>query len=325
MEATIGSRPRPVKSRSSACTASMTAGHFPGSGCRNRRSVGYHGLSLRPSNQRQHGSKRSSSQTDLPSAPARWATAVSTEMTRSRLAISAAVSAKSPISPITSVSPNSAGAVGPSFCRLTKCTPGTATKGARSAGAIERLLSSAAPVGECSRELPAQTNPRAAPAGPSRRDALASPPPAPNWDTDRARHAEPPPASRSPAPAAGSASGNAGRTPAGPRRAPPPGQPPPIHASTGPAAAVPPGSRAARAPPPVGRSGRTAWCRRTLARRGSAASGRQPARHAIAVARSHAPPGSYRVSASAIRTSSQPAARSPRASSAIARLLCASA
>ena len=53
--------------------------------------VGYHGLSWRLSSQRQSGMRGSMSQTGLPIAPARWATAVSTVMMRSRLSISAAV------------------------------------------------------------------------------------------------------------------------------------------------------------------------------------------------------------------------------------------
>jgi tetratricopeptide (TPR) repeat protein len=45
-------------------------------------------------------------------------------MIRSRLAISAAVSAKSPISAMKSINGKSAGAAGPSFCKLKKCRPG---------------------------------------------------------------------------------------------------------------------------------------------------------------------------------------------------------
>ena len=52
---------------------------------------------------RQSGAKGKSIQTGLPIAPARWATAVSTEITRSRLAISAAVSAKSVSSEVQSI------------------------------------------------------------------------------------------------------------------------------------------------------------------------------------------------------------------------------
>ena len=101
-----------------------------GFGCRKIVIVGYQGLSRRPVSQRQHGSKRSSSQTGLPSAPARWATEVSTEMTRSRLATSAAVSAKSPISPMQSVSGNSAGRRRAILLQADEVRPGTRNNGA---------------------------------------------------------------------------------------------------------------------------------------------------------------------------------------------------
>ena len=62
---------------------------------RNRRAVGYQGLSSRSRSQRQSGTKGSMIQTGFPMAPARCATAVSTEITRSRLATAPAVCAKS--------------------------------------------------------------------------------------------------------------------------------------------------------------------------------------------------------------------------------------
>ena len=54
----------------------------------------YQMLSVRSSIQRQSGCAASSTQTGLPSAPARWATDVSTVITRSRFSMSAAMSAK---------------------------------------------------------------------------------------------------------------------------------------------------------------------------------------------------------------------------------------
>ncbi len=78
-----------------------------------------------------------------PNAADRCATEVSTEITRSRLATNAAVSAKSAISPMKSVSRYAAGAAGPPFCRLIKCTPGTSNSGASRSGPIERRRSTA--------------------------------------------------------------------------------------------------------------------------------------------------------------------------------------
>lgn len=63
--------------------------------CRNRIIVGYHEVSWRLGNQRQSGECWTSSQTGLPNAPARCATAVSTVMTKSKWAITDAVSKKS--------------------------------------------------------------------------------------------------------------------------------------------------------------------------------------------------------------------------------------
>ena len=72
-----GTAPRPLSR--SRTTSARTGSQSAWRGWRYRRSVGYHGLSRRPRSQRQSGSKRSSSQTGLPRAAARWATAVSTE------------------------------------------------------------------------------------------------------------------------------------------------------------------------------------------------------------------------------------------------------
>jgi hypothetical protein len=78
-----------------AVTCRITLSQSPMEGWRNSRIVGYQGLSFRSGSQRQSATNGSSTQTGLPIAPARWATAVSTAITRSRLAINAAVSVKS--------------------------------------------------------------------------------------------------------------------------------------------------------------------------------------------------------------------------------------
>ena len=57
--------------------------------------VGYHGESVRSLNHRQSGTNGRSTQVGFPIAPARWATPVSIEITRSRADTRAAVSAKS--------------------------------------------------------------------------------------------------------------------------------------------------------------------------------------------------------------------------------------
>ena len=69
--------------------------HCPLAGARNNRIVGYHGLSDRSNIQRKSGSLGISVQIGRPSAPARWAMLVSTEIVRSRFESTADVSAKS--------------------------------------------------------------------------------------------------------------------------------------------------------------------------------------------------------------------------------------
>ena len=78
-----------------ACaTSATTPSQSPSRFCRNRRAVGYHGVSVRPSSQRQSALNGSMIQTGLPSAPARCANDVSIDSTMSICATSAAVSAK---------------------------------------------------------------------------------------------------------------------------------------------------------------------------------------------------------------------------------------
>ena len=63
-----------------------------GAAWRNRRTVGYHGVSCRPVSHRQSGANGSMTHAGRPSAPARWPTEVSTHTSRSRWARMAAVS-----------------------------------------------------------------------------------------------------------------------------------------------------------------------------------------------------------------------------------------
>src|SRR5262249_21110058 len=119
-----------------------TRSQSPRAGWRKSRAVGYHGLSSRPSSQRQSGTNGTMIQTNLPSAPARWAVAVSAEITRSSADIAAAVSAKS-------VSPGARSVIVPAGSRATSAArsptwsekqPGAraSSSGARRPRAIER-------------------------------------------------------------------------------------------------------------------------------------------------------------------------------------------
>ena len=63
--------------------------------CRNRRMVGYHGLSSRSRSQRQSSANGSITQTGRPSAPARWAVEAAAAITASSAASAAAVAANS--------------------------------------------------------------------------------------------------------------------------------------------------------------------------------------------------------------------------------------
>ena len=85
-------RVRKPPASKSALTRPTTLDQSRGRACRNSRSVGYQGLSARPSCQRQSGANGSRTQAGRASAPARCAILVSTVMMRSSSAISAAVS-----------------------------------------------------------------------------------------------------------------------------------------------------------------------------------------------------------------------------------------
>ena len=118
---------------------------------------GYQGLSVRPANQRQQLSKRSSRSTCTPNAPARWATDVSTLTTASSSEMIAAVSAKS-CTPLIG-SETAKGSEGPPNCKDIHSTPGAANKGPSAAGSIERRRSTAASRGVFVRAEPAHTRP----------------------------------------------------------------------------------------------------------------------------------------------------------------------
>ena len=91
----IARRATPTLRDSASWTLSITPCQSPISVCLKSVAVGYQGLSSRPSIQRQSGENGNRIHTGLPRAPARCATDVSTEITRSRHAITAAVSVKS--------------------------------------------------------------------------------------------------------------------------------------------------------------------------------------------------------------------------------------
>src|SRR3990170_6235224 len=79
-----GGRGTTTPPRSAAPIAANACPHSPRACCRNRRIVGYHGESARPSIHRHSGEYGNATQTGTPTAPATWATAVSTEITKSR-------------------------------------------------------------------------------------------------------------------------------------------------------------------------------------------------------------------------------------------------
>ncbi len=82
-----------IFSFTAAAISAKTPAQSPRAVWRKSRIVGYQGESSRPAIQRQSGSSESATQTGRPSAPARWATAVSDVTTRSRPSMTAATSA----------------------------------------------------------------------------------------------------------------------------------------------------------------------------------------------------------------------------------------
>jgi YD repeat-containing protein len=73
-----------------------TSSQSPSLICRNKRIVGYQGVSARSRSQRQSAIWASATQTGTLNAPARWAVAVSAVITRSKPCITAAVSRNAP-------------------------------------------------------------------------------------------------------------------------------------------------------------------------------------------------------------------------------------
>ena len=116
-------------------------------GCRNSRAVGYQrtvAAVAQPA--RKSAANGNRTNTGLPIAPARWATAVSAEMTRSSAAMAAALSAKSEnVEPTCTTSSrlrrNAASSSRTSRCRLTNCMSVRSSNGASASIRIERLRS----------------------------------------------------------------------------------------------------------------------------------------------------------------------------------------
>ena len=153
-----------------AATMSFTtANQFLGVGWRKSRIVGYQGLSSRSRNQRQSAKYSSANQTGTPKAPARCATAVSQQMTRSNDFISAAVSTNAPDRTSSSEEKSTTRAPKPgspaqdSLCKLTNVIPSRRNISSKYCGGIERYLSRRL------RGLPCQQMPTCRPAcAPSR-------------------------------------------------------------------------------------------------------------------------------------------------------------
>ena len=144
------SSPARFPAADSTCSAERiwlkTVRQSPGVGWRKIRMVGYHGLSARLWSQRHSPAKGSSSQTGLPSAPAKCAVAVSTLMTRSSCSMIAAVAAKSVQCAAASVAlaawPSAAAAsAGALSWRLTKWAQSDASSAWQSSHCIERKAS----------------------------------------------------------------------------------------------------------------------------------------------------------------------------------------
>src|SRR5471030_582209 len=129
-----------------ACISAKTPAQSPSVFCRNNFMLGYHGLSLRPRNQRQSGTCFKATQTGRPSAPARCASAESKVITRSRLAITAALSRKasgslSKSSPKHSTWGRVANCSAPKpLCRLISRTPGSADRPSKQLSGTARLV-----------------------------------------------------------------------------------------------------------------------------------------------------------------------------------------
>jgi hypothetical protein len=162
---------RPLaRARSSVAIRANTPAQSPGLVWRNSRNVGYHGVSSRSLNQRLSAANGSATHAATLSAPARCATDVSLVTTRSRLAITAAVSRNAPPASSSEAgsanrptgNPAASNCSAPSpFWRLTSRTPGQPASGANWASGIDRSASAPPYVG-----LPCQAMPTLNP-GPS--------------------------------------------------------------------------------------------------------------------------------------------------------------
>src|SRR5271169_541906 len=130
-----------------SATSRRTPSQFPGFFWRKSRTLEYHDERSPDLSQRQSGPAWTTIQVGLPIAPATCATDVQTVTTRSRLEITAAVSAKSS-SPIFG-SPSA----DKSFCKLTQLMPGSARSAHSSTGGMERNRLSAC-VGDPCQQMP---------------------------------------------------------------------------------------------------------------------------------------------------------------------------
>jgi hypothetical protein len=157
--------------RSAPISRPIGSPHCPARGCRNSRIVGYQGLSSRRVIHRQSAGSYISVHVGKPIAPARWATALSTDTTRSRFAITAAVSPKSVRSADRSGKPISLNtarsASGTGICNDTSRTPGMVANSRKPASAIDRRQSAELSL------LPAHTRPTRTPSLPTRRASSA--------------------------------------------------------------------------------------------------------------------------------------------------------
>ena len=113
---------------------------------RKSRMVGYQGVSSRSRSQRQSEENCTATQTGTPSAPARWASAVSGVITRSRLRIKAAASARSPSRRPRSTTGKRPAALSSCsapkpFCRLKRRTPSIRASGSKRSSRNDRWRS----------------------------------------------------------------------------------------------------------------------------------------------------------------------------------------
>src|SRR5581483_6616250 len=148
-----GRRRHASRDLTSFAIASKTVTQSPRVCCLKSFAVGYHGLSVRSSSQRQSESTSSGMNTGRASAPARWAMAVFGATTRSRCCITAAVS-RNASGPASKSSPSVSTFISPGsvlicsapkfFCNEIRRTPAICESGKYSRSAIDRVLSKSA-------------------------------------------------------------------------------------------------------------------------------------------------------------------------------------